>query len=92
MSDYMLMHMCMIFHFWDFTFFFKYIFLDFYIDYIKFFSTKIKNFLNNENYDLQVIFNASIFFIIKTYISNHAHMHDLYYKNLYLSNSKSHFC
>ena len=96
MSDYMIMHMCMIFHFWDFTFFlfffFNIFFFDFYIDYIKFYSTKKKFFKNNENYDLQVIFNASIFCIIKTYISNHAHVHDLDYKNLYLSISKSHFC
>jgi len=31
---------------------------------------------HTENYDLQVIFNASIFCIIKTYISNHAHVHE----------------
>ncbi len=75
-----------------FSFFFLiYFFFYFYIYYIKFDSTKKNFLLNNENYDLQVNFNASIFCIIKTYISNHAHVHDLDYKNLYLSISKSHF-
>jgi hypothetical protein len=66
MSDYMLMHMCMIFHFWDLTFFFLNIFFFGFLYILNSFQQK-KMFLNNKNYDLQVIFNASIFCIIKTY-------------------------